>query len=163
KKNHLSQSDLAAANNLKASSVLHQGQKLILPSRPTKAGEAASAPEAAPSEQAGAQAPAAAAPGESVRHVVKPGETLGAIARKYEVKQGQTAVANNITDPRKSQPGQELVIPAKSSQASSKRAKAGAPGQPAATAAPAAGAEQDLDAGLKPTSPEEVPVIKVEE
>jgi LysM repeat protein len=159
KRNQLPQADLAAANNLKASAVLHPGQKLIIPSRPTKAG--AAAPEAAPAEQAAAPAPAAAASGESAKHVVKPGETLGAIARKYGVKQGDIAVANNITDPRKIQPGQELVIPAKSSPASAKHAKAGAPAQPAA--APAGGADQDLDAGLKPSTAEEVPVIKVDE
>jgi LysM repeat protein len=158
KKNHLQQADLAAANNLKASAVLHVGQKLIIPSKPTRAGEAPAAPEAAPAEQAAAPAAAAAAAGagDSTRHVVKPGETLGAIARKYGVKQGDIAVANNITDPRKIQPGQELVIPSKSSSSASKRPKAGAP-------APAASPDQDLDAGLKPTSAGEVPVIKVDE
>jgi LysM repeat protein len=160
-KNQLPQADLAAANNLKVSAVLHVGQKLIIPSRPSKPGAAAAAQEAAPAEQAAAPAAAAAAPGESVKHVVKPGETLGAIARRYGVKQGDIAVANNITDPRKIQPGQELVIPAKTSPALAKHGKAGAPAQPA-TAAPA-GTEQDLDTGLKPPSSEEVPVIKVDE
>lgn len=160
KKNQLSKADLAAANNLRASAVLQIGQKLIIPSRPMKAGAAAAAPEAAPAEHA-EQAQAPAAPGESVRHVVKPGETLGAIAHKYGVKQGDIAVANNITDPRKIQPGQELVIPARSS-ASPKRAKAGA--APQAGAAPAAPAsDQDLDAGLKPTGAAEVPVMKVDD
>ncbi|HXN35698.1 MAG TPA: LysM peptidoglycan-binding domain-containing protein, partial [Opitutaceae bacterium] len=109
--NHLTKADLAAANNLKSTSVLHIGQKLIIPAK--------TAPAAAPMAGAGAAAaapePAEKPSGETLRHTVKPGETLGGIARKYGVRQGDIAVANNITDPRRIQPGQELVIPAKSS------------------------------------------------
>lgn len=158
KKNGLSKADIASANNLKTSSVLRVGQKLIIPSRPTRMGASS---EAAPAEQPAAErASAPAAPGEAVKHVVKPGETLGAIARRYGVKQGDIAVANNITDPRKIQPGQELVIPAKSSSAA-KRAKGAGAAQAAGTAAP--GPDQDLDAGLKPATATDVPVIKVDD
>ena len=156
KKNQLSKADLAAANNLRASSVLHVGQKLIIPSKPTQgasasvAGAAAKAPEQAPAEKA---------PADATRHVVKPGETLGAIARKYGVKQGDIAVANNITDPRRIQPGQELVIPARSASSGAKQVKGAKAGPP--EAAPAA--EQDLDAGLKPANAAEVPVVKIED
>jgi LysM repeat protein len=45
KKNQITKADLAAANNLKTSAVLHLGQKLIIPS---KAGHAAPEAEAAP-------------------------------------------------------------------------------------------------------------------
>jgi LysM repeat protein len=166
KKNQLPQADLEAANNLKATSVLHVGQKLIIPSRPSRPGSAvaAPAPEAAPAEQA----PADRTVGDSTRHTVKPGETLGGIARKYGVKQGDIAVTNNITDPRKIHPGQELVIPSKSSSPASKQSKGSkARAQPSeASAAPAAkapGSEQDLDAGLKAPSPTDVPVIKIDE
>jgi LysM repeat protein len=95
---------------------------------------------------------------ESTRHTVKPGETLGAIARKYGVKQGDIAVANNITDPRKIQPGQELVIPGKSAAAATRQPRTGAPAK-AATAP----ADEDLDAGLKPPSATDVPVVKIDE
>jgi LysM repeat protein len=111
---------------------------------------------------------------EPERHVVKAGETLGGIARKYGVRQGDIAVANNITDPRKIQPGQELLIPAKSAQAGGKQAKSSkaraeagdaAKAPPAEAKAPVAapGAEQDLDAGLKPPSASDVPVVKIED
>ena len=128
--NHLTKADLAAANNLKSTSVLHIGQKLIIPAK--------TAPAAAPMAGAGAAAaapePAEKPSSETLRHTVKPGETLGGIARKYGVRQGDIAVANNITDPRRIQPGQELVIPAKSSGG---KQAAGARPQGAAEAPPA--------------------------
>jgi LysM repeat protein len=154
KKNHLTKSDLAAANNLRLTSVLHVGQKLIIPA---KAGQAPAAPSATAPARAAEQAPAEkAAAADSARHVVRAGETLGGIARKYGVKQGDIAVANNITDPRKIQPGQELIIPARSAASGAKQAKA-----PAAKAEPAA--DEDLDAGLKPPSAAEVPVVKIDD
>jgi LysM repeat protein len=161
KRNQISKADLAAANSLRAGAVLHVGQKLIIPSKPAQAAgasqvqAAARAPEATPAEKA---------PADATRHVVRPGETLGAIARKYGVKQGDIAVANNITDPRKIQPGQELVIPSRSASGSrqAKGARAGA--ADASARMPAAPpAEQDLDAGLKPANPADVPVVKIED
>src|ERR1700678_1865312 len=92
KKNRISKADLAAANNLKTSSILHVGQKLIIPSKASPSGAVASAP-AAPA--AGPQ-PAAAekSTGEVQKHVVAPGETLSGIAHRYVIKQGDIAVAN---------------------------------------------------------------------
>ena len=162
KKSQLSKADLAAANNLKAGAVLHVGQKLVIPSRPTQAAGGPQVPGAARTPEA---APAEKAPADSTRHVVRAGETLGAIARKYGVKQGDIAVANNITDPKKIQPGQELVIPARSASGGARQAK-GAKAGPAegeARAPAGAPAEQDLDAGLKPANPTEVPVVKIED
>jgi LysM repeat protein len=156
KKNHLTKSDLAAANNLRLTSVLHVGQKLIIPS---KAGQAPAAPAAAaaavPAKNA-EPATAGQAQADSTKHVVRAGETLGGIARKYGVKQGDIAVANNITDPRKIQPGQELIIPGKGAAPVAKQAKAPA----SKSEAPA---EEDLDAGLKPPSAAEVPVVKIDD
>jgi LysM repeat protein len=151
KKNKLTKAELAAANNLRSTSVLHQGQKLVIPAK-------SQAPAAAASEEAPAEKPTAAS-SEATKHVVKPGETLGGIARKYGVRQGDIAVANNITDPRKIQPGQELVIPARSS---SKQAKSAKPAAEAPKPAPAA-QDQDLDAGLKPPSTTDVPAVKIDE
>src|ERR1019366_5838303 len=167
KANQISRTDLAVANNLSAAAILHVGQKLIIPTRSMPA--AAAAPAASPA------APERAA-GEAQRHVVKTGETLGAIAHKYGVRQGDIAVANNITDPRKIQPGMELVIPSKSTPAGARQAKgakakaeatdaskatsAATQGKPAIVAP---GTEQDLDAGLKPPSASEVPVVKIED
>ena len=162
KKNQLTKAELAAANNLKPAAALHQGQKLIIPSK-------APAPAAPPLPGPTATAPIAAAPvtpaekppmTEATKHVVKPGETLGGIARRYGVKQGEIAVANNITDPKKIQPGQELIIPAHA--LSGKSPKAGSAAAPAAARTlPPPAADQDLDAGLKPAT--DVPVVKIED
>jgi LysM repeat protein len=151
KKNHLTKSDLASANNLRLTSVIHVGQKLVIPSKPGEAPATAAVPA-----KAAETAPADKAPADSARHVVKAGETLGGIARKYGVKQGDIAVANNITDPRKIQPGQELIIPAKSATSGAK--------QPRTSSAKAeAPPEEDLDAGLKPPSASDVPVVKIDD
>src|SRR5271157_2982238 len=174
KANQISRTDLAVANNLSAAAILHVGQKLIIPTKPMPPAAAAAVGGAAAS--AASPAPPEKVVGEPQRHVVKAGETLGAIARKYGVRQGDIAVANNITDPRKIQPGMELVIPSKSTPAGARQAKGAKPkadateaskGTPAAAQgkpAPAApGAEQDLDAGLKPPTAAEVPVVKIED
>jgi LysM repeat protein len=158
KKNQLTKSELASANNLKVGSILHVGQKLIIPSKqnlaksPAPATMSTKAPETA-------QAPAAAdkASVDTTRHTVKAGETLGGIARKYGVKQGDIAVANNITDPKKIQPGQELVIPTKSASTVAKQATTTGPAKAGAPA------DEDLDAGLKPPSGTDVPVVKIDE
>jgi LysM repeat protein len=150
---------LAAANNLKSSAALHVGQKLVIP---TKSGTTA---PAAPTAAAAGPEATPTAPGpvtEATKHVVKSGETLGGIARHYGVRQGELAVANNITDPKKIQPGQELIIPPHSaSTKASKTAKAPADTAAAPKPAAPAAADQDLDAGLKPAS--DVPVIKIDD
>ena len=167
KKNQLSKADLAAANKLRMSSVLHVGQKLVIPNKPSKVAGATAATVPAASSPV-AEAPAAEKPSaESVKHVVKPGETLGGIARMYHIKAGEIAVANNITDPKKIQPGQELIIPAKA--ASERVAKGAKPKYDGSDAAPSvaapqpAGSDQDLDAGLKPSSASDVPVVKIDD
>jgi LysM repeat protein len=154
KRFHLTKSELASANRLRSGSTLHVGQRLIIPS---KAASLSGAAEAAPARAAEA-APAPAASGDMVRHVVKPGETLGAIARRYGVRQGDIAVANNITDPKRIRPGQELVIPARGT-AGTRPARASAPEAEQPKAPPAS---EDLDAGLKPASGD-VPVVKVDD
>lgn len=160
KKNHISKSDLMAANSLRSSAVLRIGQKLIIPSKSAPSAVASSAP--APAPQA---VPAEKTEGDSTKHIVKPGETLGGIARRYGVKAGEIAVANNISDPKKIQAGEELVIPAKSSSESSAKGAKSKADMPEATtaAAPPPGGDQDLDAGLKPSSPADVPAVKIDD
>jgi len=166
KKNHLNVSELAAANNLKSGAQVRIGQKLLIPSKPVPGLTAPPAPAA--KAPAAASAPTAAkTAGETVRHVVKPNETLGAIARKYGVKVGDIATANNISDPARIRPGVELVIPGWQAPAG----KTAAPAKSAATPAKVAPItipaiavprpDQDLDAGLKPTAAP--PVIQIED
>jgi len=171
KKNRLTVSELAAANNLKPASTLRLGQKLIIPGKlsgDTKTPAAATAP--APEKTA---FPAGATMGkpstEAVSHTVKMGESLGTIARKYGVKQGEIAVANNITDPQKITAGQVLVIPGWQTPVSKSKPgprPADATGRPAETPRPlfvVPPVEQDLDSGLRPAQSADVPVIKIEE
>ena len=168
KKNHLSVSELAGANNLKAGTALRPGQKLIIPGKASAAVTAA-APAAATAKSTPAPT-AAAAPkpaGDSTTHTVKMGEALGTIARKYGVRQGDIAVANNITDPQKITAGQVLIIPApakpKTATPATKTVDMGKSAEPAKSPFVIPPIEQDLDAGLKAAPGSEVPVIKIEE
>jgi len=165
--------EIKRANNL-SSDYVQVGQELRLPG---ESAAAAAAPAGGSAPAASPAAPVKKAEG-SVVHVVKPGETLGAIARKYQVKTQDLLVANNISDPRKIRAGQELVIPGYTAVGGAPGTGATAPAAPVATPAgnaPAASPapattsaaanvpppDQDLDAGLKPQ--ENVPVIKIED
>jgi LysM repeat protein len=199
RRHHLTMAEVRAANGLKSGAALQVGQKLVLPSKPGAAPAAATATGGAMSSPAGSSAGAGAgmgagapgadrtpdaaapkAPVDGVKHVVKAGETLGSIARHYGVRLGDVAAANNIADPKRIRPGQELIIPGRSAAKAAKggKAKAAAPGSTssasasatapatAAEAAPAAVAPasgQDLDAGLKSAAPGDVPIVKVED
>ena len=164
--------ELKRVNGLK-SDYVRVGQELKLPSGSVPAtGETIAPPPAAPSSVSAAPVKK---PDGSVIHVVKPGETLGAIARKYQVKVSDLAVANNIADPKKIRPGQELVIPgftavggaAPAAPATAPAASPSAMTTPsisvpaAPTTPPPPPPDQDLDAGLKPQN--NVPVIKVDD
>jgi LysM repeat protein len=149
--------ELKRVNSLK-SDYVRVGQELKLPS--------GIAPSPAETVATAAPAPGATAapvkkPEGALIHVVKPGETLGAIARKYQVKVSDLAVINNIADPRKIRPGQELVVPGFTPVSGAAPAMAPAGSPPAAAASAAPSLDQDLDAGLKPK--DSVPVIKVDE
>jgi LysM repeat protein len=157
KKHNLTVAELAAANSLSASAPLQLGQRLVIPGKSgspvTEAPALNATPEPKPTS-------------ESVVHVVKAGETLGAIARKYQVTVGEIATANSITDPAKIRPGRELIIPGWQAPGAKPVVKSPATDAPA-TNRPVApviklpAPDQDLDAGLKPGG--DVPVIKIEE
>lgn len=175
KKNHITVAELAAANNLKSESTVRVGQKLFVPSKSVPTINRAAEPVAVTKAPASDLKPAPHASGESVKHVVKSGETLGVIARKYQVSVGEIATANNISDPKKIRPGMELVIPGWQAPSGKKSGTAKSPSTPVvntATATPAPAAHvptlvipppgQDLDAGLQNKN-EDAPVIKVED
>lgn len=130
KRNHLTAAELAAANGLPVSVVLKPNQKLMIPGKPASASAAATAKGGAgptPKAEAAPAAVAARASADGIKHVVKSGETLGTIARTYGVKQGDIAVANNISDPAKIKAGTELIIPGWQTPASkSGKSKSGA-------------------------------------
>jgi LysM repeat protein len=172
--NHLTKAELAAANNLKKEATLRVGQKLIIPSKaPTPGFAATPATKSATNGKLMAtdSTPAAKGPTDTVKHVVKAGETLGAIARKYQVKVGEIATANNISDPAKIRPGMELIIPGWQSP----NGKAAKPGTknvartggepPKATTIPTISVGgQDQPAATSPSSSSDAPpVIPVED
>lgn len=176
KRHGSSVAEIAAANNIKANATVRVGQRLIIPSKPV----ASSSVQIEPSDVATRAAVAPAAPrssGQPVLHVVRPGETLGAIARKYQVRVGDIATANNIADPARILPGMELTIPgwqapaSRSTRASAPRETAQPPAPAPESPAPQTDAvptliipapEQDLDSGLR-NKDGEPPVIQVQE
>lgn len=166
KRHHISYPELATANNLRPNAVLQQGQKLIIPGRPTSGSATAAAAPAAPAKPAETPAVTRTSGGE-LRHVVKSGETLGAIARRYDVKVGDIAVRNNITDPQKVRAGTELIIPGwKSTAAKTGKGASDDVSTPADAARPAEPKQQPiniLDPEQNPPSPNSVPVIPVDE
>ena len=124
-----------------------------------------------------AVAPSApAASSGSFTHVVKSGETLGGIAKKYQVKVGEIATANNIADPTKIRVGQTLKVPGWQAPAA-KPAVVAPTFTPAAPVAPAPSSPlfdspliespaPSTDAGspfANPSSSSDTPIIRVEE
>lgn len=186
KKQGVSVKQLAAVNKIKTDTPLKLGQKLSLPVKPAATG-ATSAPTEAPatsSASAPAAAPVTTKSAASV-HVVKSGETLGVIAKKYQVKVGDIATANNIADPTKLRVGQSLKIPGSQAPASKTPAPAPvaapvsapvfepAPAAPTAPVSPLLGSPVEqapaVSSGESPfmTTPSataaDAPVIRVEE
>lgn len=129
RKHGITVKELTAANKMRADATLRPDQKLIIPA---KAVAPAAAQSAAP---ATAERTASAPATTTVTHVIKPGETLGGIARKYHVKVGDIATANNIADPTKIRAGQTLKIPG--AQASSTTVRTSTPAAPAPAPTPA--------------------------
>ncbi len=105
-----------AANNLSGDS-LRVGQKLVVPGNalPVSSGSSAAPSAISAAPRAG-----------SGTYTVASGDTLGSIARKHGVKQGDLATLNTITDPAKLRVGQVLKLPAgaKTPSASASRAAA---------------------------------------
>lgn len=176
KKHGLTVAELAKANSISTGTALQPGRKLIVPGKPGATKESmAPLGMSLPAEKT--PTPIRPTNGESVKHTVAVGESLGVIARKYQVRVAELADANHITDLSKVRAGQVLVIPgfkAVSSKGSTTAAKPAAdtPAAPAETAPAPVNAPrfeiappppgQDLDSGLK-ESGTEVPTIKVEE
>lgn len=174
KKFHVSVKEIAAANNIKTSSPLHDGQKLIIPSKSsvstTKAGAAAPAPMLPASAPKSETAATGRSANGEVTYTVRPGDTIEAIAKKYEVKWKDLAVHNNIDNPQRLRAGTVLNIPgwkstskggdtaAKSSSRPS--SKSSVPSEPAPTPTPTIMPEQPP---IQPNSDSSVPVIRIDE
>jgi len=147
---------LKAMNNLR-SDLVRVGDTLTIP----ETGAATSTPppaaaKPAPAPSGATNANLARGAGGAMKHVVAPGETLGAIARHYGVKLGDLALENNIADPARIRPGQELTIPGWQAPANA---------APTSTRFPDSfqPASQDETPIISTGEPEDVPVIQVEE
>src|SRR5436190_9578171 len=92
---------LMEVNNLNASSVLHSGQRLVIP----RQRQAALPPQPASSR---ALAPAASSAGV---HIVATGETLSRISKRYSKSVDEIAKANSIPSTATLNVGDRLVIP----------------------------------------------------
>lgn len=177
KANSLTVSELAKANQLSSGSTLQPGKKLMIPGKVGLPQDLSTSVASAAKVSEAKSAPAARN-ADALRHTIQSGESLGAIARKYQVTVGELAAANNITDPAKIRAGQQLTIPGLKSTGST-RAASTTP-TPSAAAAPAPATTeaaanpvlrfeiappppgQDLDAALNEAATD-VPTIKVEE
>ena len=163
RKNSITVAQLTTANRLSANATLRPGQKLVIPAKSNAATASASIPLPGSARAAESQMTRTvnSAGADAVKHVVKSGETLGAIARRYGVRQGDLAVANNISDPARIRPGMELLIPGWKAPA----AKSGTTSSGASTVdTPIAPASVDpLLPAPSPSTPPPVPVIQIDE
>lgn len=130
-------SRLKDLNNM-SSDVIRVDQKLIVPAG------GANAPA-----RNNASRPAAAPSGDGIRHSVKAGETPGGIASQYGVTIDELMRANNISDPRRMQIGQELIIPGTGSREKAEEEKAPA--------------EREKRRDSEPAEEEELPVVPRDE
>jgi LysM repeat protein len=161
-KHGVSVRELAAANNLsgKAMNNLRVGQELVIPDgavynpdrkmpRRAKDGKRSAAKKSTGKNTAAKAAPALGADG---MYVVKSGDSLDRIGRRYGVTAAAIAKENNIALNKVLQIGDKLRIPGKSVSAAGNRA----PSAPVPAAAPAntatLGDELNTDLGLSDVS-----------
>lgn len=102
----LSTSKVLALNGLKANSLIHPGQVLLL-----KAGGSGSSSSGSGSSGGSGSSTG----GASTTHTVRSGETVSGIAAKHGVSTQRVLDANKLTWSSIIHPGQKLVIPGKSS------------------------------------------------
>lgn len=95
---------IRSANNLQGD-LIRVGQTLVIPSG------SGSAPASAPSASAKSSSVAVPNAEGEITYEVRAGDTLGGIAKRYDVSVNELMARNNISDPRRLRAGQRLVIP----------------------------------------------------
>lgn len=135
----VSLSSVLTANGLSMTSIIHPGQKIKL-----SGSSATPAPAPAPkatTPKPSAPKPAASASGAT--YVVKPGDTLGAIAARHNVSLGSILSANGLSMSSIIHPGQKIKLTGGSSVAVQTSPKPAAP----KPSAPTAGGSYTIKAG----------------
>jgi LysM repeat protein len=102
---------IAQLNSLADPNALTLGQKLQIPGTGAAASGAATGGAAAASGQTGGTGAATGAAGGTSSYTVQPGDTLGAIARRFGTTVTELVRINNITNPDALQVGQKLTVP----------------------------------------------------
>ncbi len=114
RRNGVSVAALASANNIRNVQLIVVGQRLVIPS-PAPVGSPLVAPTlvpaAVPAPRAVEIVPVAGPTATPVVYVLKRGDNLGAVARKYKVTVSALAAANGIRNPNRVTVGLRLVIP----------------------------------------------------
>lgn len=154
--------DLRSLNPEIRNDTVRAGQELVLPA----SGKSNAAPASTSTVSAPPVLPSSsdAAPAGSIEHIVKPGEGLQQIARKYGVPQREIAVANQISDPKNIRAGQKLIIPGVRTPGTAEPAIT--PPAEQTPVAPANPVETPVSPApeASPVAPSEAPpVVKVEE
>jgi LysM repeat protein len=105
----ISVDDLMAANGITDPTLLHVGQKLVIPGAQQVLGDTAT-----PRPTAAAASPTArptASQGGGQTYTVQEGDIPETIAARYGINAEELMAANGITDPTSLQIGQKLIIP----------------------------------------------------
>jgi len=106
----LTMQQIADANGISVSSILHVGQQLVIPGPQGAPAEASAELPVAEAGAATAVVAPTATPEQQV-HVVQQGDTLGGIAVRYQVDSEEVARVNGISLNAVLSIGQELLIP----------------------------------------------------
>jgi|GEM_PF-254143 len=134
--------ELMAANNIASPQSLSIGKVLVIPGAETKsaqalvaqktAAEKAAAGKKPPVKESAAKVAAAPDAGRAASYVIKPGDTVHALSKRFSVSPQALMAANNIASPSALQVGRTLSIPGSGPLSSSTETAAA----PAAKAAP---------------------------
>ncbi|MDQ7833211.1 MAG: LysM peptidoglycan-binding domain-containing protein [Desulfovibrionaceae bacterium] len=130
----VSQQELMTANNIASPQNLSIGQVLVIPGVETKSAQALVAKKTAADKAAAGKKPSGKTSaalldiGRSASYVVKPGDTIHALSKRFSVSPQALMAANAISSPNALQVGKTLSIPGSAAPVS--------PAAPAAKAAP---------------------------
>lgn len=133
RRNGCSVAQLAKANGLKPTAIIHPGQKLTLPGGAAPSSLAAAAPAAKTSSKAAVSTPSPLA---GKTHTIRAGETFASISRKHKTSVAALIAANPKVKPTALRPGQVIQLSTGSGAAAVEMASRPA-AQPKATAAAA--------------------------